>query len=202
MNIDGTPAAARDGTCWRRGGMAVLWHPLIVCALLAVGCANHPEPEQLLKMGEAQLLEGQWHTAMKPLKQCLLLEPGHPGAHFYLGRAYLNARYRNRLPAPRLVMAVGELQTALACFHARDRRPPLERYTADEFEVLCHVYMAQAHLRKLEFGITVGMPLKGLAATFEDLLSATDAARAIMPASQDVAYLDDLIAQLKESGID
>ncbi len=170
-----------------------------VCAAM-LGCSQ-PDPNALLARGERLILDAKWHEAMQPLKQCLLIQPDNPGAHFYLGRAYLNARFGATIPPWRLTVALGELETALRTFERHGRVQPLDRYTPQQFEVMCHVTKAQAHLRKIEFGMGTGIPPSAMAAVMRDMEQDAEAARAIMPESEDVKVLESFIAQFKRAGV-
>lgn len=189
----------RDGLCaWVRSARYVF--VVAVCAAAAMGCSE-PSPDGLLERGEALVLAGSFHEAIAPLKQCLVLDPCNPGAHYYLGQAYLNARFRTAIPPWRLTVALGELDFALACFERMGRPQVLSRFTPDEFEVSCRVKKAQAHLRRLEFGLSEGVGIRAMNGILRALEDENDAARAVMPGSQDVAELDAIIARLKETAI-
>lgn len=185
---------------WSRKPNACIVVPWLVAAAglsALAGCTDDPDPAELLARGERLVLGGHFHEAIAPLKQCLLLDPSNPGAHYYLGQAYLNAQYRTAFPPWRLSVALGELDTALAWFHRMGRPKVLERFTPDEFEVSCHLKKAQVYLRQLQFAVSQGFPPRALEGTFQALDTEADAARAVMPDSADVAALDELIAQFE-----
>lgn len=186
-------AGSRRGPAWR-GALRVLAAGVCV---FAAGC-DDPDPSVLLDHGEELVLSGNFHEAIPALKQCLLIDPCNPGAHYYLGQAYLNAQFRASIPPWRLTVALGELDTALACFKRLGRPNVLARFTGKQFEVSCHLKKALVHLRRLQVGASHGIPLHAMRAIMDELEGEADAARAILPDSSDVMDLDALIAQFKE----
>lgn len=179
----------------RRGAYAIV--VLAVLPVLSSCAKKDPEPDTLLSRGEKLLRDGRFHEAIAPLKQCLMLDPCNPGAHYYLGQAYLNAQFRTSIPPWHLRVALGELDFALACFKRNGESKVLERFSPAEFEVSCHMKKAQVHLRRLQIAIAHGMPIQAIEGFLKALEAEADAARAVMPDSTDVEHLDGIIAQFR-----
>lgn len=80
----------------------------VAVVLLLAGCGAPPPDAAALgarihAMGERD----QWAEALPLAKELALAYPGHAGAHYLLGKAYLHR------PEPFLGQALGELRTAL-----------------------------------------------------------------------------------------
>lgn len=153
-------------------------------------------------MAQAEFLvrEARWAEAIPVLKDYLLVHPEDSGAHFYLGRCWLNApAYRGR-EGPWLVLAEGELRLALELFHAQGRTSTIERFSDEYFEVICNIERAKVYLKQLAFLADNRGRLAG--ATVQTIVSrlreAVDAAKAIAPDSPDVRNFENILATLED----
>lgn len=164
---------------------------LFLAAALAAGCAGPPAPSRAesLAEGEFLCLEGRWNDAIRALRAHLLLFPEDPGGHFYLGRAYLNAE------SPWLVLAEGELDTALRLFVRQGKTSPTPRFTDEYFEMICHIESSKVYLKQLLFLLDNPVLLPGVspAMIIERCRKSLDAARAIDPQWPDVLHLEGLL---------
>ncbi len=118
----------------------------IACAALIValgaGCDRPPNAAALrAKFDEAErlCLDQRYDEAKQLLKAYLLLDPGHPGAHFYLARTYLAS-----LDVRESGLAENEYQLALRLFERQGRISGIKRYDASYFELMCQLDSANA----------------------------------------------------------
>ncbi len=115
---------------------------------LAAGCNRGPTPAELqAKFDEAErlCLDQQYADAQSALKAYLMLDPLHPGAHFYLARTYLAS-----LDVRQMGLAENEFKTALGLFERRNRESGIKRYDARYFELMCNIDAAKALLIQAE----------------------------------------------------
>ena len=163
----------------------------VVLATLLTGCFG--EEEDLLQRGEYLMLEAQWQEAIPVLRAHLLRTPRDPGAHFYLGRAYLLH------PLPLLVHAEGELKTALYLFHKQGGESPIERFDDTYFELACHLELSKVHLAVIQMVMNAGGRQELLERALEQCEENLEAARRIDPESPDVQQLETLLNDLREA---
>lgn len=172
------------------------WNLLLgaVCLTGLTACSPRPiAGEDVLIEGETQLRDMEWENARVTLRRFLLDRPEHAGGHFYLGRAYLFAE--DFRPA----IAEGELQTALALFKRQGGRSPIPRFDDRYFELICNIESAKVCVLQIaevrDRGLPMG-PMKGVARRARDYV---EAARAVIPESEDVAAYDELVAQIERA---
>lgn len=115
----------------------------VACAALCLMCAAcAPAPDSnLFEKGEALYLKQDYKAAADLFKQRLIQDPDDAGAHFYLGTCYLYDSNKDWLG-----IAQGELETALALYERHGKVNPVPRFSADYFEMICHVNQAKIHL--------------------------------------------------------
>ena len=154
-----------------------------------MGCLG--EDGDLLEQGEHLMLEARWQEAIPVLRAHLLRNPRDPGAHFYLGRAYL----LHALPL--LVHAEGELKTALYLFHEQGGESPIERFDDTYFELACHLELSKVHLSVVQMVMNAGGRRELLERALEQCDEHLDAARRIDPESPDVEQLETLLTDLR-----
>lgn len=130
---------------------------LLVILLLGAGACGRPPREDLLAKGEYLCREARWEEAIPVLKQHLLENPRDAGAHYYLGRCYLNQR------SPWPMLAVGELETAMYLFLKSGKVSPIARFNATYFELSCHLEMSKVYLKQIEVLIILNAVDKVLA---------------------------------------
>lgn len=177
-NIE-SPASARRGRRLRTA---------IGCfAMLGlVGCAE-PDYDRLFDQAEIHCLDQEWDEASVLLKQILLTNPNHSGAHYYLGRCYLNAEdFRPHL-------AEGEFQTAVHIFMRTDRKSPIERFDDKYFEFICHISSAKVVLSAIQRLVEDRVPLRQLQGLMDQAREYADTADAVIPNAQEVEDLNFLI---------
>ncbi len=116
----------------------------IVCAAvflsLGTGCDRAPNAAALqAKFDEAErlCLDQRYEDAQKLLKEYLLLDPDHPGAHFYLARTYMASRDIRETS-----LAENEYQMALRLFERQGRVSGIKRFDPRYFEMMCHLNSA------------------------------------------------------------
>ena len=177
-NIE-SPACARWG--WRL-------RTAIGCfAMLSLAGCGEPDYDTLFAQAETHCLEQEWDEASVLLKQILLTNPNHSGAHYYLGRCYLNAEnFRPHL-------AEGEFQTAVHIFMRTDRKSPIERFDDKYFEFICHISSAKVVLSAIQRLVRDGVPLRQLQGLMDQAREYADTADAVIPNAQEVEDLNALI---------
>ena len=150
------------------------------------GCDTSPSPTEqqaLFERGETHIREAEWMEARNVLKEFLLYNPDHAGAHFYLGRAYLwSEDFR---PA----IAAGEMQTALQRFIENGRSSPIERFGPKYFEMICHVELAKVYLLQMDLFQSMGASPRVLQGLYERAVDSAQRASVIMPGAKDVTDL-------------
>ena len=164
---------------------------LLASGPLPAGCERFPDEQGLQSLfdeGEYLCREARWEEARTVLREYLLYDPYHAGAHFYLGRAYLFSEDF------RPVIAEGELQTALELFVDAGRISPIERFGHDYFELICYVESAKVSLLQIEFLLLIHVP----AAYIQSLLDQAERyiveAEQIMPNTKEVRVVKEAIA--------
>lgn len=171
--------------------IGILVGGLALAPLLIGGCAG--EDEDLLARGEYLMLETRWEEAIPVLRAHLLHNPRDPGAHFYLGRAYL------LLAPPLLVHAEGELKTALYLFHEQGGESPIQRFDDTYFELACHLELSKVHLAIVQMVMNAGGRRELLARALERCEEHLTAAQRIDPESPDVEQLEAILTDLRET---
>ncbi|PCJ52534.1 MAG: hypothetical protein COA73_16180 [Candidatus Hydrogenedentota bacterium] len=134
---------------------------VISMMMLMTGCFTQQNQRNddmdLFEQGEFLCLEQRWEEARPVLREFLLNNPEHAGAHFYLGRAYLLAE--DFRPA----IAEGEFQTALHLFQRQGKVLPIERLeTPEYFEFICHLDSAKVCYLEFSMRISIGAPPQAL----------------------------------------
>lgn len=110
--------------------------------LLGLGCARPPTTSELqAKFAEAErlCLDQKYAEAQAALKAYLMLDPLHPGAHYYLARTYVMSR-----DVRYMGLAENEYQTALRLLDGRGRESGITRFDPNYFELMCNVDSARA----------------------------------------------------------
>ncbi|GMV99521.1 MAG: hypothetical protein AMXMBFR84_06600 [Candidatus Hydrogenedentota bacterium] len=161
----------------------------VLIAIGAAACQSQPKRD-LLAEAEYLCLETRFDEAIPILKQLLLEQPHHAGGHYYLGWCYLSSS-DNRW----LMVAQGELETALAIYKRTGGPSPIPRFSSQYFELICHIDIAKVHLRQLLFILDNGAP-SGLnpftliEALVQKCKEQAEAARKVDPESKDVTDLE------------
>ncbi len=183
-----------------RGLMRIGRVMLLAGMAAATDCSGPPKAhnEDLSAQAEFLVLEERWAEAISVLKESLLLYPEDPGAHFYLGRCWLNVAKFNDWPGPWLVLAEGELRLARQLFLAQGKHSPIARFSDTYFEVICNIERAKVYLRQLT--VVAEHPRQLAGATLESILSslqqAIDDAKAVDPGAPEVLQLENFIESL------
>ena len=162
---------------------------LVGMLFLCLGCSESEptqEPIDLFEHGEFLIREQRWGEARDVLRQFLLENPEHAGAHFYLGRSYLWWEQDFR-PA----IAEGELQTALK-FFCESGEHHIERFEDEYFEIICNIESAKIYARLLISLEAIGAPRSVLLPLVERGWVYVEAARAVNPEHPDVLWGDEV----------
>jgi len=166
--------------------------PLLLL-LLGSACSRNT-PTNLFERAEYLILEQRYEEAIPVLKQFLLKNPYHSGAHYYLGRCYF---------APKdkfwFAIAEGEIQTALALFLRDGKKSTIQRFSAEYFELICHLDIAKIRLRQAMFLTEKLGDFRAAAALLEQATHSVEAAREVSPNSPDVQQIDQLIRDFRRS---
>jgi len=165
------------------------WTCLVVAgALLAIHCSRS---KPTLSEAENLYREQRYDEAIVVLKDYLLLYPDDPGAHFYLGSSYL------LMNDPWLVLAMGELETALALFEQSGKKSPIERFSDTYFELRCHLELAKVLLKQLMF-LNDHPASRSISAAILDRCETILAkAREVDPDSPDVRQLEEILTAIR-----
>lgn len=163
-------------------------HIAIVCfALLGLAGCTEPDYDTLFDQAETHCLEQEWDEASVLLKQILLANPDHAGAHYYLGHCYLNAEdFRPHI-------AEGEFQTAVHIFMQTDQKSPIKRFGDEYFEFICHISSAKVVLSAIQDLAEDGVPLRRLQGLLRQARQYSDTADAVIPYAPEVRNLNALI---------
>lgn len=173
---------------------------LALCILVS-SCGETPEEDQQALMAQAEYLvrEARWADAIDVLKQYLLVHPDDSGAHFYLGRCWLNVPRFNGREGPWLVLAEGELKLALQLFHQHGEKSTIARFTDEYFQMICHLERAKVYLKQLTYLADRRGRLAGATAetVISELRQAVADAKAVDPDSPDVWAFERLVNTLQ-----
>jgi hypothetical protein len=172
---------------------------LALAVTACFGCQDTSD-RGLLQEAESLLLNAQWEPAIPLLKQHLLSYPDDAGAHFYLGRCYLNAES----DVPMMVFALGELETALHLFKERGQPNTIERFSDTYFELICHlertkVYLKQADFVLMQAEISPHIRREILEGILDRCDEALATARGLEPGSPDVRNLEGILRRLRQN---
>lgn len=159
---------------------------LVGTLFLCLGCdkpqvATVDQSVDLFAQGEFLCRETRWGEAREVLREFLLDHPDHAGAHFYLGRSYLWWEEDFRP-----VIALGELQTALALYKQTGEHH-IERYPDEYFEIICDMESAKVFYRQASLMHLTGVPPKGLLPTLNRGWEYIAQARQVDPDHPDIA---------------
>ncbi len=164
----------------------------ILCASTLGGCGKQAQTEDLFSKGEFAYLEAQYDEAILKFKAHLLERPNDAGAHLYLGESYLLKK------SPSLVIAQGEIETALDLFNRNGGKNPIKRFgSAKYFELRCHLSLAKIRLRQILLLVELGQVWR-IPPLIERCRDELDAASALAPDSPDVGNLRKVLDQVRE----
>ncbi|MFP6615309.1 MAG: hypothetical protein VCB26_02775 [Candidatus Hydrogenedentota bacterium] len=161
---------------------------LVSCA----GSDTSESTEDLFARGEFLCLEQEWGEARNVLREFLLENPDHPGAHFYLGRSYLNWE-----ESFRPVIAEGELQIALQLFYENNEISYIERFPPTYFELICNIESVKVCLTEFAIVINLGAPKSQLLHLVARARKYLEAARNVIPDAPDVATYEKLVINME-----
>mgnify|MGYP002623497410 CR=1 FL=1 len=147
--------------------------------------------ESLFREAELYCLNQQWNDARAALRAVLRENPYHPGAHFYLGRAYMfGSDFRP-------IMAEGEFLTALSLFRKQNRQSGIERFTPKYFEMMCYIEAAKANLIQIDYYLSTGAPLAALQNLVQDSFFYAEQAQKISPNAPEVRDIMAILGQMR-----
>lgn len=164
-------------------------HCLVVLAAFTTACGPASD-ENVLGHAEFLCVEERWNEAIPLLKQFLVRHPDHAGAHFYLGRGYLNSDQFRPL------LAEGELQTALYLFQRNGRHSSLDRFSDTHFDLLVRLETAEVYLRQIEWLLINGAHDATIRPLMRKCRETADAARQIASDSEDLHDVKKRLADL------
>jgi tetratricopeptide (TPR) repeat protein len=179
----------------RRQSLGIAAAGIVLMTALAAGlisCGKPADPAALFGHAEYLVLEQQWDEAKTVLRQVLVAEPRHAGAHYYLGRCYFASQEQFWF-----AIAEGEIRTALRLFKEDGGASPIERFSDTYFELICHLDLVKITLRQILFLMDSGMPGEGVLKLVELAEADVEAARAIDPESPDLPGFVEILGQLR-----
>ncbi len=156
------------------------------------GCGGAGGDVDYLAEAEALLLDARWDEAIPLLREHLLRNPQDPGAHFYLGRAYMFGS------SGLLGHALGEFQTALYYFHRDGGESPIERFSDTYFELACHVESAKVYLQIALVFLEMPEPPSQLLHALAECHRVLERAREVDPEAPEVQELELHLTTLRE----
>lgn len=165
---------------------------LLVAA--GAGCGSEPPGAEAFDHAEFLVLEGRFEEAIPVLKAFLVHHPEHTGAHYYLGRAYYNAR-----ESFWFALAEGEIRTALALFERQGRANPIDRFSPEYFELSCYLDIARIHGRQAAAAIAAGLPRRAVDAIIARGEEALSEAGEVMPGAAEVDQVREGFEALRDS---
>lgn len=166
---------------------------LLLCALTLPfqACQKEEPQEDYFAQGEYLLLEGKYEEAARALKQHMLSHPYDPGAHFYLGRAYLY-----QVEKPYIRLAKGEFEIALDQIDRQQTENPIARFETDGyFRFICNIELSKIYLRLIAMTLENNAPA-AVADTFARRAEEYyDQAKALRPDAGEVEQLRQLLKE-------
>ena len=163
----------------RRGGFL-----LVVLALS--GCAR-TSSKDVLAEAVVFVKDQRLAEAEDLLRAYLLRNPNDAGAHFYLGRCFLN------MSDFRPVRAEGEIQLALHLFFEAGRRSSVAEFSDEYFEFICHIESAKVSMRWLRVLMDFGASRWRWSSLIVESRAHGDKARQIRPNDGDVEWADRIL---------
>lgn len=150
-----------------------------------------PVDETLFEDAEIYCLDQKWDEARVALIDVLRENPLHPGAHFYLGRAYMfGTEFRP-------IMAEGEFLTALNLFRKQDRKSGIDRFKPKYFEMMCYIEAAKSNLVQIDLYLRSGAPLNSVQNLVADAAFYAERAERINPQAAEVRDLMAILDALR-----
>jgi len=150
------------------------------------GCRQTP-PSELSPQVATLIQEQKWDEAIALIKHHLLVRPGDVAAHFYLGACYVS------LPDPVLAVAEGELKTALTLFRQSGATGPVADMTAKDFELRCHLEIANVYILSIEAAARVNANPAVIDLLVRNLDAAATGAAGVAPEDPRVKRLEDFL---------
>ncbi len=161
---------------------------LLFCSASCEKAVEDGIPPQAVSLCE----QGEYDEMIPLLKDYLLRNPNDAAAHFYLGRGYLHSP-----DSFRPEHAKGEFRTALNLFLRNGKQSPIDGFSSQYFEMMCHIERAKVPLRLIRESLGLAAWLWMLTPYLEECLEECkpdlEAAREIAPESKDVKDLEELI---------
>jgi len=161
---------------------------LCLASALAAGCG--PPDEELFQQAEGLYLAGRYQDAIPVLKQFLLGQPAHSGAHLYLGSCYL-------LSDQWAALAEGELETALYHFRQNGKHSTIPRFSDEYFEVRCYLELLKVQFIRVDAAITEQVPPQILHEVLAQLQRTVAEAQAVAPNDPEVQAMAAEAAKLQ-----
>lgn len=169
----------------------------VLLLVLGAGACNRQPQEDLLAKGVFLFNESKFEESIPVLKKRLLEDPWDAGAHYYLGRAYLAIGIHD-LSKAHLVVAEGELKTALTIFTETGRHSPIERFSDDYFEVTCHLQTSNVYLYQAMLLESIRAPRESIDDCLKKIENENRAVRKITPDSAEVKQYEEEIANTRK----
>ncbi|MCP4641238.1 MAG: hypothetical protein GY851_12425 [bacterium] len=160
-----------------------------VAALTVFGGCRTDSADRLPKAEELYLAQ-RYDEAIPLLRQHLVVHPDDAAGHFYLGSCYMLSS------DPWMVLAQGEIETALAIFERTGKKSPIDRFTDTYFELRCHLELAKILFKQVIFLADENGPPRLAAMVVERLEETLERVRKIDPSAPEVAQLEGLIARV------
>ncbi|MFP6597836.1 MAG: hypothetical protein VCC01_10305 [Candidatus Hydrogenedentota bacterium] len=175
------------------GSLLILLGILLTLSLVScAGSDTSESTEDLFARGEFLCLEQEWGESRNVLREFLLKNPDHPGAHFYLGRSYLMWE-----DSFRPVIAEGELQIALQLFHENNEISYIERFPPSYFEMICNIDSAKVCLKEFGTVLNLGAPKSQLLHLAARARKYVEAAREVIPDAPEVAEYEEHVSRME-----
>lgn len=135
------------------------------------------------------MLNGGYDEAADQFKRFLVWNPEHAGGHYYLARCYYAKE------TFWLTIARGEVATALSLFIEQGRQSPIERYSKEYFEFICHIDIARISRVQAMVVMANQLPPRAANDFIREAEAALARARKILPDSADIGLVEEEIAE-------
>ena len=119
-----------------------------------LGLIARNSPKELFDRAEYLVLEARFEEAIPLLKAYLTRNPGHSGAHYYIGTCYYNAP-----ESYWYAIAEGEIRAALALYNKDGQKSTIQRFSDEYFQLTCYLNLARIHGRQAVLAATQGLPV-------------------------------------------
>lgn len=165
---------------------------LVTAITMIFSACGKPGPDADAMAAEIYALgqQSKWAETMPMAKELALAYPGHAGAHYLLGKAYLHRA------EPHLVQATGEFKTALSLQQRTGKHDAAPwAKTESEFLLAVHRDLALVHFRWIREAMGLNLPTEAIRAK---LLAAKEQVDAGLAQDPNDSFLNEMRVTIDE----